>query len=89
MKLPAGAKKIMENKIILAEGEITGHAHVITDTKNACRYTLNEKTYLLVENPVELYHEEHNTLTIQPGTYEIDTVKEYDPFEKEIRRVQD
>ena len=38
------------------------------------------KTYINVKEPVELKHEEHKTIIVQPGSYEIDQVKEYDPL---------
>ena len=44
---------------------------------------------MLVKQPVKVKHEEHKSFTIMPGSYEIDRVKEFDPWEEEIRRVQD
>jgi hypothetical protein len=36
-----------------------------------------------------LKHQEHNPINIPKGNWKIKIVKEYDPFENEIRRVQD
>lgn len=72
---------------ILAEGETTGHAHVIDDDVDL--FTDDNYLYLQTEKPVVLKHEEHNPLTIEPGLWLIGIQKEVDIFEEEIRRVQD
>ena len=89
--IPQGAKKEkVLNKVILAEGEITGHTHVIEDCKEKVEtYKHGNIIYMLVKQPVKVKHEEHKSFTIMPGSYEIDRVKEFDPWEEEIRRVQD
>ena len=38
---------------------------------------------------VELRHEEHNTLTLEPGYYLQKIVEEYDHISGQVRRVQD
>ena len=43
--------------------------------------------YAVVDAPAELTHEEHNTITIPAGIYQIRRQREYD--EKEIRFVED
>jgi len=88
--IPQGIKKeSINNRIVLADGENTGHAHAISETKKAELFKDGSIIYLKVDQPVKLKHEEHKTIIIEPGNYEIDRVKEYDPFEKEIRRVPD
>lgn len=84
--IPNGAKK--ENNLILAHGE-NGHCHQILERQKAQLFKNDNFLYLKVDAPVGLIHEEHKTITLLPGNYEIDKVKEYDPFEEEIRRVQD
>lgn len=89
--IPQEAKREkIADKVILAEGEITGHAHVLTDVKDKVEtFKHGNALYMRVKQPVIVKHEEHKSLTIQPGDYMIDRVKEFDPFEEEIRRVQD
>ena len=76
--------------LVLAEGEATGHAHVITDGA-AELVTADEaaELYLLVHGTetVELLHDEHATILVPPGAYEVRRQKEYTP--EEIRRVAD
>jgi len=43
--------------------------------------------YAVVKEPTELIHEEHNTITIPAGIYEIKHQREYD--EEQIRFVED
>ena len=73
-------------RVVLAYGEVTGHAHTI----NADRVTLvtaqqadDLRAWLLVETsePVALLHEEHDTVTIPPGIFEVRRQREYSPEE--------
>ena len=74
--------------LVLAEGESTGHAHTITD--EGCElYEKDGKMYLSVEKEVSLNHEEHNSVKIAPGKYEVRIAKEYNHFTEEAKRVQD
>jgi len=43
--------------------------------------------YAVVDSPAELTHEEHKTITIPPGKYQIRRQREYD--EEQIRFVED
>jgi len=43
--------------------------------------------YAVIKEPTKLIHEEHNTITLPVGTYEIKRQREYD--EEQIRFVQD
>jgi hypothetical protein len=89
-KIPANAKqKQVKNRVILAEGETTGHAHAISDIDNCQLFETDTEMYLRVVSEVALVHEEHHKQTIPPGEYKIRKVQEYDHFAKEARNVQD
>jgi len=90
-EIPLNVKKITPSKrgYILAEGESTGHAHVIVDTNNVEMFISDEQTYLKVLNEIAVTHEEHKTITVEPGIYTIGKVLEYDHFLEEARKVQD
>jgi len=76
------------NKSILAEGEVTGHAHRLSD--NVEVYETEEKTRQFdLESPDTIKHEEHNPFTLPVGEYESDKVVEFDHFAEEVRKVQD
>jgi hypothetical protein len=89
-KLPTGLTEVQRRDgcLVIAEGEATGHHHVITATP-AKLYELKGELYLEVTEPVTITHEEHKTLPIPPGIYEIGIVKEYDYFAEMERRVVD
>ena len=90
-KIPASAKIKAPSKrgIILAEGEATGHAHVITDTDNAVLFEDDNTVYLRVLKDLHLNHEEHAVITIPRGDYQVKKVQEYDHFAEEARSVKD
>lgn len=89
-KLPDGIKKKERDNgsIILAYGEVTGHAHRIIDV-DAMFYEKDGKLYLHNETPVQLKHEEHNQITIEPGIWEIGQIQEKDWLSGMVRRVID
>lgn len=63
----------------LAEGEVTGHRHRISDGK-AELFDLDGVLYLKVLSPSAiLTHEEHAQVTIPQGNWEIRIQREYIP----------
>jgi len=90
-EIPKGIKRIKEEKLILAEGEITGHMHEIVNNKKAELYfdVKKNKMYLNVLEPTFLKHQQHYKIQIETGYYYVNRVNEYDYFEKQKRKVQD
>lgn len=76
------------NHKILAEGEVTGHKHVITIGEGDL-YEENGTLYLHCETECVVTHEEHKPITLPEGDYKIGIVREYDYITEEVRRVQD
>ena len=86
--LPAGAKQHeSKDRVVLAYGEITGHAHAIYDTTKARLWDSGVERFLQVLEKCELKHEEHSAATLAPGIYYLPQQVEYTP--KELRRVAD
>lgn len=87
-EIPAGATKT--NRTILAEGEVTGHAHRLIESADVEVYE-HEGTVFLRVGPggAGLTHEEHGLGVIAEGAYQIGIVQEYDHFEEEARAVRD
>lgn len=89
-KLPSGEKKT-DNQCkdkILAFGESTGHKHQIVD--GSCEmFRILNKIYINALTECKLKHEEHKPITIPPGVYEVDTVRETDWVTKTIKKVVD
>lgn len=86
-KLPsAGVRK--NHGGVLAQGEVTGHAHRLADSHRAEVCTINGEMYLdVVEDGAEIVHEEHGTIALPRGTYAVRIQREYTPAG--IRRVHD
>ena len=83
-------------RLILAEGEVTGHAHAILRTgavellEPKDPSPNKEVMWLKVSAPsVDVVHEEHGTVTIPRGTYTVRKVQEYDHLKEEARSVAD
>lgn len=67
-------------RVILAYGEMTGHAHAIIDeTTELVTTTLSPsiERFLRVLEDTELKHEEHATVFLSPGVYEVIQQQEY------------
>ena len=76
-KIPRGTKKLAH--LTLAEGEVTGHAHRITEGE-ATLYERKGTLYLKVISDVAaLTHEEHHRIDLPRGDYEIRIQREYEP----------
>lgn len=93
--VPKGARDITtEGRIVLAEGEVTGHAHAVyepitkeTPTGKARMWDAGVERFLQVVETTALRHEEHAAIPLEPGIYRIGLQREYSP--EEIRRVAD
>ncbi len=87
--LPTEAEKIPadeKNRLILAEGEATGHAHAVSAIA-ASLYAVQADMFLEVLKKTEVLHEEHDLIDLDPGFYKVTRQREY--FPTEIRRVAD
>jgi len=87
--LPKNLKKIKraERGYVLAEGEATGHAHVVED-EIGC-YEREGVLYLKIDTEAPVKHEEHKEVMIPPGLWEVVKVQEYDHFLEESYEVMD
>jgi len=93
--IPAKSK-IVRDKII-AHGENSDHCHRVTDEVEVLE--AEGKTFLRVSKEGKLEHVkvsnpeqwtgEHHPISLPPGNYEVIRQREYDPYEKHIRNVQD
>ena len=90
--LPEGIEFKPARNAVLAEGEVTGHFHVLTcdgistmgGASDGTEFPLEvaEKDgtmYLRISAPLPLKHAEHATITIEPGTYKVQRQREYTP----------
>lgn len=72
--------------VILAQGEVTGHAHRINSPR-AQVMVAEQRRYLVADAPVVLDHEEHGPITIPSGIFEVVIQREYIP--QGVRNVAD
>lgn len=90
--IPAGATPVAreDGRLILAHGEVTGHAHVVdSDTALFLATDLDEMAdrYLKIEQECQVVHDEHEPITLPPGDYIVRRQREYAP--EAIRNVAD
>ena len=87
--IPEGVRAAM--RIVLAEGEATGHAHRLAEATDGLLYEAADGTpYLRVgARGATITHEEHRAITVPPGEYRVGRVQEYDHFAAEARAVRD
>ena len=66
-------------RIILAHGEVTGHAHAVDGA--GVDFVLNALTlerYIHARQPTTVRHEEHGALELPAGWYEVRIQREYE-----------
>ena len=65
---------------IILKGEATGHAHRIVNGTIFTRSSWpRNQMYVEASAGATLVHEEHKTIQIEPGFYEVIRQREYDP----------
>ena len=89
--VPQDAKRrvAVGGRFVVAEGEVTGHAHALAECEAVEMFERGGVLYLRVTEATPMTHEEHKPQVVQPGVYEVGIVKEVDPFTDEVRAVQD
>lgn len=83
-----GHAHIIDLKQFNTEVECKEDSEII-DPQVELYYDDNDQLWLRTGKDCVITHEEHNPITIDPGEYKIDTVREIDPFEEEIKYIRD
>lgn len=87
--MPEGKQTVLATKrLVVAEGEHTGHAHVIEDDESEL-IQIGEKMLLKLEKAATIKHQEHNPITLSPGIWEVGRVQEFDYYAMMRRQVVD
>ena len=72
-----------QGEVVLAYGEVTGHRHAIAEPHAELLVLPDqeiERRFLrIVGDKALLRHEEHDTITLPPGTYQVVRQREYVP----------
>lgn len=85
---PEGLEQITVggDRIVLAEGEATGHAHVVSSA-DAVMLARGAERFLRVVRPTMLRHDEHREISLPARTFRVIRQREYSP--ERIRNVAD
>lgn len=88
-EIPQAAQVVPRDKgrVILAYGEVTGHAHVVDAPEATLLTTTEQERFLRLVTAAPLVHEEHATITLPAGNYQVIRQAEYEPGS--ARRVAD
>ena len=81
---PADARTVPRDgrgRFVLAEGEATGHAHVVAGPEaQLVTQEQADELYLLVHgDEVVVEHDEHDAIHLPPGSYRVIRQREYAP----------
>lgn len=88
--LPTEAKreKAVKGRFVVGFGEVTGHHHSFpATTKEAEIKTLDNVRWIVAKAPVSVTHQEHDTIQLPQGIYQIIPQRSYE--RGEIQRVID
>ena len=86
--MPATAtEEQTKGRVILAHGEVTGHAHAIEDCTKVRVFDAAAERFLQISEKVALSHEEHSTIMLNKGR--LQQAFQVEDFGEEVRRVAD
>jgi hypothetical protein len=77
------------NKTVLAYGEVTGHSHAIADKSELYADETRKFLEVCLAQGAALKHEEHSTITLPKGTYEVRIQKQWDYMKQLSQQVRD
>jgi hypothetical protein len=78
--------KAQDTKVV-QEGEHTGHAHRLNSYGKV--FKDGDKLFVKAAKGTSIGHEEHSTIVIEEGDYEVRIVRQKDPFTKLVSKVLD
>ena len=79
--LPPGVirKPAADGRVVLAYGEVTGHAHALDAALSELFEARAGTLYLRASAGAHLVHEEHGAIALDPGVYRVTRQREYAP----------
>ena len=82
-----------KNDYVVAYGEATGHHHALQAKTGTAQVLVNsdnqQAVAFSVKQDTKLTHEEHNTIEIPKGYYQVEFEREYNPLEQVSEQVYD
>jgi hypothetical protein len=90
-QVPTKAKKQQrpKDRLVLEHGEVTNHAHAIHDVDKCDLYVEGTRRFLEVCFALPLVHEEHDTIILEPGIYEIKRQRQWSVLAQMSQQVAD
>ena len=83
--IPEGTKLARRNRVRVAEGEATGHAHVLEPVEDATVLADVDVEFVRIMGANGLLvHDEHTAIAIPEGDYRIVRQREYAPEENRL-----
>ena len=82
----------MKNKakrIVLGEGEIVGHKHILESQDSIAYEETSEGITFMLNSMGILTHDEHDRMVFEPGIYRSVNQVEFNPFDNTVQRVFD
>jgi hypothetical protein len=76
-------------RIVLGEGEIIGHKHILESEKDMEYAQVDDSITFMLKSMGILTHDEHDKMVFKPGKYRSYNQVEYNPFDNTIQRVFD
>lgn len=93
-KIPKGAKKVdpKDGQYIVADSETLGNFHCVKEKDGVELYEKDGILYLKNSVEAEVFcpnESRHDTITLEPGIWEIERANEYDFLKDEARKIAD
>lgn len=76
-------------RIVLGEGEIIGHKHILESTKDIEFLPSSDGISFMLKSMGVLTHDEHDKMVFPPGEYVSYNQVEFNPFDNSINNVFD
>lgn len=76
-------------RIVLGEGEIVGHKHILESSENISYEESPESITFMLNSMGILTHDEHDRMVFEPGKYRSYNQIEWNPFLQTSQRVYD
>jgi hypothetical protein len=76
-------------RIVLGEGEIIGHKHILESNVDIEHENVNEGITFMLKGLGVLTHDEHAKMVFEKGKYRSFNQVEFNPFDETVNRVFD
>lgn len=76
-------------RIVLGEGEIVGHKHILESEKEMDYEQINDSITFMLKSMGILTHDEHDRMVFPKGKYRSYNQVELNPFDNKVQRVFD